>query len=250
MLKVKVDNFNKKDLFSLDKTKIPKHIAIIMDGNRRWAKKRSLPAIIGHSKGAETLTSIVKTAAFFKIKVLTVYAFSTENWSRSQSEINHVMRLFVKYLKKQLKFLIKEKVRLNIIGDLSLCPQNVQESFIDTIEKTKDGDKLDLVIAINYGARDEIKRAIVKILNDYDDKKISKSQISSELIDQYLDTNKYPDPDLLIRTGGELRISNFLLWQLSYAELYITNVLWPDFNQNELLKAILEFQRRKRRFGA
>ena len=250
MQDIKTDIFNKRDLSILDYKKIPKHIAIMMDGNRRWAQKRNLPAIVGHSKGAQTLTNIVKAATYLNIKVLTVYAFSTENWSRSPSEIDHVMSLFVKYLKKQLKLLIKEKIRLNIIGDISKCSLKVQKAFKDTIDQTKDGDKLDLVIVINYGARDEIKRAIIKILNDYDNQKLSKTSITQELIKKYLDTNKYPDPDLLIRTGGELRLSNFLLWQLSYTELYIPNILWPDFNQNELLKAILEFQRRKRRYGS
>ena len=248
MQNIKTNIFNKKDL--IDFEKMPKHIAIIMDGNRRWAKKHNFSAIKGHNRGAEVLTNIVRASTHLKIKVLTVYAFSTENWLRPPSEINHVMHLFVLYLKKQLKFLKKEKIRLNIIGDLSKCPKSVQKSFLNTIEQTKNGDKLDLVIAINYGARDEMKRAVLKIINDYDNKKICKSNITQELINQYLDTSKLIDPDLLIRTGGEQRLSNFLLWQLSYAELYISDIMWPDFNEDELIKAILEFQRRKRRFGA
>jgi undecaprenyl diphosphate synthase len=233
----------------LDFTKIPEHIAIIMDGNRRWAKKLLKPSVFGHTKGADTLTEIVKVALDLKIKILTVFAFSTENWLRSNDEIQNLMNLFSIYLKSQINFMIKEKISLNIIGDLSKCPLFLQKDFQDTIFKTKDGDRLKLVIAINYGSKDEIKRAVVKIVDDIESKKIKKEDITEELIRSYLDTKDYKDPDLLIRTSGEKRLSNFLLWQLSYTEIYTTETLWPDFNKDEFFKAILEYQNRKRRLG-
>lgn len=233
-----------------DITKIPKHIAIIMDGNRRWAKKNNLPKAAGHIKGAQTLTNIVKIASKLKIKIITVFAFSTENWSRSKNEIATLMNLFNLYLKKQLKFMQKEKVRLNVIGDLSKLPLKLQNAFIETVQKTKDNDVIDLVLAVNYGFRDEMKRAICKILDDFENKKIAKEDISESLIAQYLDTKNFSDPDLFIRTSGENRLSNFLLWQQAYSEIYITDVLWPEFKEKDFLNAIYEFQKRKRRFGA
>lgn len=233
----------------LDLTKIPKHIAIIMDGNRRWARKNDLPSIAGHKKGADTLTQVVKTSVNLGVKILTVFAFSTENWTRSNEEINNLMKLFVFYLKKQAGFMLKEKISLNVIGDLGKCPEILQKTFCETIEKTKNGDKLNLVIAVNYGSKNEIKRAIIKILDEYDKQKITKKDISEEFIRKYLDTKDYKDPDLLIRTSGEQRLSNFLLWQLSYTEIYVTDVLWPDFNKKAFLNAIIEYQNRKRRLG-
>jgi undecaprenyl diphosphate synthase len=241
---------NKTEVFSLlDLAKIPEHIAIIMDGNRRWAKKHGLYSIEGHKKGADTLTEIVKASIKLKVKILTVFAFSTENWSRSDEEIKNLMNLFDIYLKSQAEFMIQEKISLKVIGDLSKCPKILQDSFCKTVDKTKNGYKLDLVLAVNYGSKDEIKRALVKILSDYDDKKVTKNDISEKLIEKYLDTKNLKDPDLLIRTSGEQRLSNFLLWQLSYTEMYITDILWPDFNNKEFFKAILEYQNRKRRLG-
>ncbi|NGX44485.1 MAG: Ditrans,polycis-undecaprenyl-diphosphate synthase ((2E,6E)-farnesyl-diphosphate specific) [Candidatus Anoxychlamydiales bacterium] len=233
-----------------DLTKVPSHIAIIMDGNRRWAKKNNLPAAAGHIKGALALTNVVKLASKLKIKTLTVFAFSTENWLRSKIEINSLMKLFNLYLKKQLKFMQKEKVKLSVIGDLSKLPENLQKAFNSTIEKTKDNDVIELVIAVNYGFKDEMKRAIQKIVEDFENKKISKSDISEDLISEYLDTKNHTDPDLFIRTSGENRLSNFLLWQQAYSEIYITDILWPDFKEKDFLNAIHEFQKRKRRFGA
>lgn len=233
----------------LDLTKMPKHIAIIMDGNRRWAKKNNLPSIVGHTKGADSLTNIVEIALELKIKAISVFAFSTENWTRSQDEINNIMNLFDLYLKKQKDFMIREGVRLTVIGDLSKCPKNVINSFNEVKKQTSISDKLDLVIAVNYGSRDEIKRAVVKIFDDFESKKIKKEDISEELINNYLDTNNLSDPDLLIRTSGEKRLSNFLLWQLSYSEIYVTDVLWPDFSKKDFIDAIYEFQKRKRRLG-
>ncbi|NGX62980.1 MAG: Isoprenyl transferase [Candidatus Anoxychlamydiales bacterium] len=233
----------------VDLQKTPSHVAIIMDGNRRWAKKHSLPAIVGHTKGAQTLTNIVKVANKLKIKTLTVFAFSTENWSRSEKEIKNIMKLFNVYLKKQLKFMQKEKVRLDVIGDLSKLDKNLQKAFLDVIDKTKNNQNINLVLAINYGAKNEMKRAILKMIEDVENKKILKKDISENLISSYLDTKNYPDPDLLIRTSNENRISNFLLWQLSYSEIYITKILWPDFKEKDFIEAISEFQKRKRRLG-
>jgi undecaprenyl diphosphate synthase len=241
--------FKKKESNLLTLENVPHHVAIIMDGNRRWARKNSLPSIAGHKQGAKILTDIVKASIDFKIKVLTVFAFSTENWNRSDDEVKKLMNLYEVFLKKQLAFMLKEKIRLNIIGDLSKCPKSLQDCFSKVIEQTKNNDKLDLVIAINYGSKDEIKRAIIKILNDYDNKKISKEDISEKLISDYLDTKNFKEPDLFIRTSGEQRLSNFMLWQLSYSEIYLTEVLWPDFNKAEFLNAILDYQKRKRRFG-
>lgn len=241
---------NKKNDYNfLDLSKIPEHIAIIMDGNRRWAKKLNHPHIIGHTKGADTLTEIVKVALDLNIKILTVFAFSTENWSRSNEEINNLMNLFALYLKKQINFMIEEEISLNVIGDLSKCPKTLQNSFQDTISKTKDGNKLKLIIAINYGSKDEIKRAIIKIIDDVENKKIKKEDVTEDFIRNYLDTKDYKDPDLLIRTSGEKRLSNFMLWQLSYTEIYITETLWPDYTKKDFVEAIIEYQNRKRRLG-
>ncbi len=231
----------------LDKTTIPKHIAVIMDGNRRWAKSRNLPSFVGHKKGADVLINTVKDCLELEVKVLTVFAFSTENWNRSVKEIEHLMNLFELYLRKQASFMKKEGVRLSYIGDLSEFSEKVQNAFAKTIEITKDGKNLDLVIAINYGSRDEMKRAVVKIVEDCADNKISKEDISEKLISNYLDTKKFNDPDLLIRTSGEKRLSNFLLWQSSYSELYITDLLWPEFTKKDLHVAIHEYQKRKKR---
>ncbi len=246
---------NKKTIFSLqehsllDKNNIPGHIAIIMDGNRRWAKKRNLPCMMGHWEGAETLTNIVKAALELNIKVITVFAFSTENWTRSKKEIDILMNLFEIYLIRQRRFLQKEKVRLETIGDISVCSDKLKKALAETKEATKTGNRLDLVLAINYGGRDEIKRAFLNIINDYDKKLINREDISEKLISNYLDTSKYNDPDILIRTSGEKRLSNFLLWQSAYSEVITTDVLWPDFSERDLLQAILEYQKRERRLG-
>jgi len=227
----------------------PEHVAIIMDGNRRWAKKRGLPASAGHLRGAETLTEIVRAASNFGIKVLTVYAFSTENWKRSVVEVKALMHLFKTYLIRERNSMIEEGVRLNMIGDMSRVPKDVLEVFEETIEATKGGTKMDLVVAINYGSRDELKRAIGTMIEDCLAKKISKEELSEDLISSYLDTAKWKDPDLLIRTSGESRISNFLLWQISYAEVMVTDVLWPDFTEKDLLAAIHEYRKREQRQG-
>jgi undecaprenyl diphosphate synthase len=228
---------------------IPEHIAIIMDGNRRWAKDRGFPAIYGHFRGADVITEILSFASKIGVKVLTLYSFSTENWTRPQKEIDQLMKLIVFYLRKKKRSMVEESIRLETIGDLSRLPEFVQEELEQTKKATVAGSKIRLVLALNYGGRDEIKRAVEKIANDLEAGKIVKQQISEELISGYLDTASLGDPSLFIRTSGEQRLSNFLLWQMSYTEVYLTKVLWPDFQHKDLLDAILEFQKRERRLG-
>jgi undecaprenyl diphosphate synthase len=233
----------------LDIEKIPQHIAIIMDGNRRWAKKQGLPSLVGHWHGAESLSKLVETAASMGVKVLTVYAFSTENWKRSPEEVGSIMQLFRMYLIGQKKRMIQEGVRLGAIGDLRRLPPDVKQTLEEVKKATAGGNRIDLVLAVNYGARDDICRAMVSIMEDCERGRLQKEDITEALISRYLDTAPWGDPHLLIRTGGESRLSNFLLWQISYAEVYITDILWPDFNEQELIKAIAEFQKRERRVG-
>lgn len=228
---------------------VPKHIAIIMDGNRRWATQQGLPPMAGHWKGAETLSKIVRAAGELGVEVLTVFAFSTENWKRPPLEVSALMRLFKAHLIKQLDVMLEGGVRLNIIGDISRFPHDVRKTLDETIAKTASGEKMDLVIALNYGGRDEIKRAVEQIVGDCLEGKVSKENLSEELIASYLYTGRRRDPDLLIRPGGEFRISNFLLWQISYTEIVVTDVLWPDFSQRDLLNAIHNYQQREFRIG-
>lgn len=230
-------------------SKTPSHIAIAMDGNRRWASKRFMPAVVGHWKGAESITRVVRAAADMGVKVMTLYAFSTENWSRSEHEVKELMKVFSHYLKKNRAFMIEEGVRLGCIGDISKLPQDLQDLFYETQEVTKGGSKIDLVLAVNYGGRDDLRRAFVSMVSDIENGKLDKNEITESLISSYLDTAKWKDPDLFIRTSGEQRLSNFLLWQFSYTEVYITKTLWPDFNEKHLLQAVLEYQQRERRLG-
>ena len=233
----------------LDPHRIPNHVAIIMDGNRRWAKKKGVPAIVGHWNGAEALSKIVENAAALGVKVLTVYAFSTENWKRPSDEVDSLMRLFQMYLNGNKDRMIQEGVRLATIGDIrQLCPE-VRQTLADVKKATAGGDRIDLVIAVNYGARDNIRRATASIVEDCLSGRVNKEDISEALISRYLDTAPWGDPELLIRTSGERRLSNFLLWEVSYAEVYTTDALWPDFNEQELIKAIVEYQKRERRTG-
>ena len=228
---------------------IPEHIAIIMDGNRRWARQRGLPGTYGHWKGAEVISEILSFASKLGVKVLTLYSFSTENWARPKREIDQLMRVIAFYLRKKKQSMIEESVRLETIGDLSRLPSFVQERLEQTKQETALGSKIRLVLALNYGGRDEIKRAVEKIATDLEIGKIVKNQISEDLISNYLDTASLGDPSLFIRTSGEQRLSNFLLWQMSYTEVYLTKTLWPDFEQKDLLEAIFEFQSRERRRG-
>lgn len=237
------------DLSLVEDGKVPHHVAIIMDGNRRWAKLQGLPSVMGHWKGADTLTKIVRAAQELGIKTLTVFSFSTENWNRSQHEIDALMHLFQVYLEEQREPMLREGVRLSAIGDLSRIPEAVAKELERSISSTAHCKKIDLVLAFNYGGRDDIRRAMVAMLTDYDADKFGKEDVSEQMISRYLDTAAWPDPDMLIRTSGEQRQSNFLLWQLSYTEFYHTDVLWPDFSDRDLLKAVIEFQRRQRRAG-
>lgn len=231
------------------KGSIPSHIAIIMDGNRRWAKSKELNPVMGHYHGAQNLIQIVKAAAFLGVKVLTCYSFSTENWSRSDEEISSLMDLFGRYLSSEKQAMIEAGIKLESIGDLSGLPETLQKTFEQTREATKDGKKIQLVLALNYGSRDEIRRSIIKILQENERQRIDLQKIDDDFVKSFLDTSQLPDPDLLIRTSGEMRLSNFLLWQLSYAEFYISDVLWPDFSPQNLLEAVLSFQKRHRRKG-
>lgn len=229
--------------------RIPKHVAIIMDGNRRWAKNRGLSPMVGHWKGAEVLRQISESAANLGVKVLTVYAFSTENWARSEEEVESLMKLFEMYLRSQKDHMVASGVKLDVIGDIDRLPLSVRETAHEVKEATAGGTRIELVLALNYGARDDIKRAVVSIVEDIEKGLIAKEAVSEKLIASYLDTAKWADPELLIRTSGERRLSNFLLWQISYAEVHYTDVLWPDFDEGALVDAILEFQKRDRRTG-
>lgn len=233
----------------LQAKKLPHHVAIIMDGNRRWAKKKGVPPMVGHWKGAETLTSIVDSAAHLGVKVLTVYTFSTENWSRKAEEVEALMHLFRTYLLAQKDRMVREGVRLEAIGDLDRLPAEVREAVEEVRAATIQGEKITLVLALNYGGRDDIRRAVVSILEECQAGKLRKEEITEAVISRHLDTASWGDPELLIRTSGESRVSNFLLWQICYTEVYITDVLWPDFSEKELLSALSAFQKRERRAG-
>lgn len=239
-----------KYLQEIDKSNIPEHVAIIMDGNGRWAKERGKIRSEGHKRGAENLRSVMDVAMDCGIKYMTVYAFSTENWSRPKTEITFLMNTLRHVLKKYKKDAIKKDIRLHVIGDRTGLDQDIQEQVDDIIEITKEHTTFNLIIALNYGGRDEITRAVRKIAEDVLENKLDCQNISQEIIGNYLDTTGIPDPDLLIRTSGEQRLSNYLLWQLAYTEFYFTDVKWPDFDEEELHKAIYYYQNRNRRFGA
>lgn len=224
---------------------IPKHIAIILDGNGRWAKKRLLPRAMGHKAGCETLEKIVEDCARLGVSYLTVYGFSTENWKRSEEEVSALMNLFRLYIRKLIEVANNNNVLVKMIGDKSRFAADIIEGIDKLVDSTKNNTGMVFTFAVNYGSRDEIKRAISNIILD----NIKAEDISEELISSYLDTAGTPDPDLLIRTSGEFRISNYLLWQIAYSEIYITDTLWPDFNKNELIKAIENYNHRERRFG-
>ncbi len=241
--------YTEEDLRLLDPDCIPQHVALIMDGNRRWEKENFMPLFSGHWKGAEILTRIVRAANALGVRTLTAFAFSTENWTRSNEEVEALMRLFEVYLMQQRKSMQEEGVRFHTIGDLSSLPDGVQKAMQETKEATRQGKEIDLILAINYGGRDEIVRAVRKIVKGVEEGKISKKEIGENLLSQFLDTARWPDPELLIRTSGEQRLSNFLLWQTSYTELYVEDVFWPAFSENHFLQAILDYQKRKRRLG-
>ena len=228
---------------------VPEHIAIILDGNGRWAKKRGMPRGYGHIKGCENLEKICDIVRDMGVKYLTVYAFSTENWKRSREEIDGLMKLFRSYLKRCKKSAKKNNMRVKIIGDPSAFAPDIQESIRDLEEYSKDFDHIYFQIALNYGGRDELVRASRKLAQAVKDGKIAPEEITEKTVEQFLDTAGIPDPDLLIRTSGEQRLSNYLLWQLAYTEFYFTDVPWPDFDKAELEKAIAKYNERDRRYG-
>ena len=232
---------------ALDHNNIPNHIAIIMDGNRRWAKEQGKDRLFGHASGVEAVRDTLKTAKELGVKFLTLYAFSTENWSRPQKEIDGLMNLLIDAITSELDSLDNNGVRLMTIGDINGLPENCKQSIEKAIKKTKNNTGITLVLAINYSARIEIARAFHSIL--LNKKNISTAQITPELIANYLYTNAIPDPELLIRTSGENRVSNFMLWQIAYTEFHFTNIYWPEFRREHLLAAIIDYQKRERRFG-
>ena len=233
----------------MEQDNLPKHIAIIMDGNRRWAKNKNLPVSLGHKEGAKTLEKVVRYANKIGIKYITVYAFSTENWKRSQEEVSTLMGILRWYLKDCVKKSMKNNVRCRVIGRKEELSEDIIESINNLEEKTKNNTGLNFTIAINYGGRDEIVRAVRKIADKVKAGEIETSDIDEAMISDNLDTAGIPDPDLLIRTSGEQRLSNYLPWQLAYTEFYFTDVYWPDFNREELIKACEKYNKRERRYG-
>ena len=232
-----------------EKLILPNHLAIILDGNGRWAKKRGMPRSYGHIVGTDNLEKMCDVISDMGIKYLTVYAFSTENWKRAQDEVALLMNLFRKYLRRCEKKAIRNHMRVRIIGDPSALAPDLQDEIREVEEVSKDYDRMFFQIAINYGGRDEIERAVKKLADDARKGVLPEGRVTGEIFERYLDTAGIPDPDLMIRTSGEQRISNFLLWQMAYTEYYFTDVAWPDFHKEELLEAIREYDRRNRRFG-
>jgi len=246
-------DYAEKKIARPDKSKVPAHVAIIMDGNGRWAQKKLLNRVKGHARGVETVRNIVESARNIGISYLTLYAFSTENWQRPKAEITALMKLLNRFLKSELNQMLENNIRLNTIGQTERLPSNVRETLKKTIAETRNNDGMTLTLALSYGARTEISQAMRAIAEKARDGEIDPAALSdsqmADLISEHLYTRTMPDPDLLIRTSGEMRISNFLLWQIAYTELYITQTLWPDFNETEFLHILSQFQRRERRFG-
>lgn len=228
---------------------IPVHIAIIMDGNGRWAKRRGLPRVAGHRRGVETVKDIVKACAQVGVKYLTLYTFSTENWKRPKDEVSTLMRLLLRSLKREAKELHENDIRMQTIGDIKSLPEAVQNELCETIKKTAGNKKMTLNLALSYSGRWELIKAVKEIAALASEGKISENEINEANFSKFLTTKDIPDPDLLIRTSGEFRVSNFLLWQIAYTEFFITDVYWPDFNRKHLYEAIKDFQHRERRFG-
>jgi undecaprenyl diphosphate synthase len=229
--------------------KIPNHIAVIMDGNARWAKEKNLPTASGHKAGSGAIKTLVKSAAEFGVKYITIYAFSTENWQRPKTEVSYLMTLLKEYLAREINELIENGVKIVVSGNLENIDKSIAEKINKITEKTKNNKNICLNVAFDYGSKQEIVDAFKKIIVDIQNKKISFSEISESLISKNLYQPQIPDPDLLIRTAGELRLSNFLLWQLAYTELYFTKKFWPDFSKEDLKQSILEFNQRKRNYG-
>ncbi len=231
---------------------VPEHIAVIMDGNGRWAKKRALNRLRGHKAGIEAVREVIRCASDLGVRYLTIYSFSTENWKRPEEEVIGLMDLFAKTMLAEVDELHEERVRVKTIGDLSILPQETRDAFDFAWEKTKGNDGMTLVVAVNYGSRDEIMHAVREVAAQAASDALAgvETEVSEELFESRLYTAGIPDPELLIRTSGEMRVSNYLLWQIAYSEFVVTDVLWPDFDRYELLRCLLEYQSRDRRFGA
>ncbi|MFN6943371.1 MAG: isoprenyl transferase [Cytophagaceae bacterium] len=238
---------NLKD--QIDSDKLPAHIAIIMDGNGRWAKKRGAARIFGHKNAIQSVKDVTEGCTELGIKYLTLYAFSTENWNRPKDEVNALLSLLVSTIRGEIKELSKNNIRLLAIGNTDELPKNCKKELEEAMELTKDNNRLNLILALSYSGRWEITEAARKIALDVQNKKITPEEIDEDFFTKYLNTSGIPDPELMIRTSGEKRISNFLLWQLAYAEFYITEILWPDFRKENLHEAIIDYQKRERRFG-
>ncbi|HSI70403.1 MAG TPA: isoprenyl transferase [Gillisia sp.] len=236
-----------KEKINLDN--LPKHISIIMDGNGRWAKQKGFLRAFGHEEGTKSVRDVVEGCAEVGVKNLTLYAFSTENWSRPKREVDTLMRLLVNSLKKEIKTLTKNNIKLNAIGNLNNLPKKAQKELNEVIEKTSGNTHMTLTLALSYGSREEIMHMVRDISEKVKNNELSSQAIDESIINEHLYTQNLPDVDLLIRTSGEQRISNFLLWQIAYAELYFTNILWPDFRREDLYEAIYNYQTRERRFG-
>ena len=235
-------------LEKLDLTQLPRHVAVIMDGNGRWAQKRHLPRIAGHRSGTQSARTTIETCARLKIEALTLYAFSVENWRRPKTEIDFLMALLREYLRKEMPLLQKNNIRMRFLGRIDELPAGVQNDARDAMEKTAGNKGMVLCVALNYGGRAEIVDAMNAILSERNGHG-TPNKVTEEQLSRHLYTEGLPDPDLLIRTSGEMRVSNFLLWQIAYAEIFVTETLWPDFNRARLLEALLEFQKRERRYG-
>ncbi|WP_299111883.1 isoprenyl transferase [uncultured Winogradskyella sp.] len=233
----------------INKEKLPNHVAIIMDGNGRWAKQQGFMRVIGHENGTKAVRQVVEASAELGIKNLTLYAFSTENWNRPKLEVQTLMKLLVKSLKKEIKTLQDNNIKLSAIGSLQDLPKKANQELLDVIEKTKNNTNMTLTLALSYGSREEIVNVIKELSLKVKNNIISTESIDESIINKHLYTQNLPDVDLLIRTSGEQRISNFLLWQIAYAELYFTDILWPDFKKEDLYEALINYQNRERRFG-
>jgi undecaprenyl diphosphate synthase len=233
----------------IDATRLPKHLAIIMDGNGRWAKQQGLLRALGHESGTKSVKVIIEASAKLGIEFLTLYAFSTENWNRPKLEVETLMKVLINSLKKELPTLQNNNIKLNAIGNLEKLPKSAQKELLDVIDKTKDNTQMTLTLALSYGSREELVSAVKNICSKVKNNIISIDSIDDSIINEHLYTQNLPDVDLLIRTSGEHRISNFLLWQIAYSELYFTDILWPDFKEQDLYEAIISYQKRERRFG-
>jgi undecaprenyl diphosphate synthase len=233
----------------IDREKLPKHIAIIMDGNGRWAKKRALPRVVGHEYGVKSVRTVAETAARLGVKYLTLYTFSTENWNRPQLEVKAIMALLVRTIRKEVATLQKNNIRLRTIGNIEALPKDAYNELQEAMALTANNDSMDLVLALNYSARWDIVQATKQIAESVQNGSIKVEDINEKVISESLNTGTLPEPDLLIRTSGEFRISNFMLWEMAYGEFYFTDIYWPEFDQEAFYQAIVDYQKRERRFG-